>query len=205
VAHENDSPPARRHVAHLAKTLALKVLVADRQHLVDNQDFAAQVRRDGEGQAHVHAAAVMLHRRIEKALNAGEGDDRIELFPDLRPPHAEDGPVQKDVLAAGEFLIESRADLQEAAHPAVEVDGSFGHLCDAGQNFQQRAFSGAIAADQPEHVAALDVEADVPQRPELLARRPRKWMTHAAYDRLGECRSRSVVVPDRVFLAYPAY
>ena len=49
--------PSPRDVAHLAQALLLKRGVADRQHLVDDQDLRLQVRGDGERQPHVHAAA----------------------------------------------------------------------------------------------------------------------------------------------------
>ena len=41
--------------------------VAHGEHFVDDQDLAAQVRRDGKGQPHVHAAAVVLHRAYRES------------------------------------------------------------------------------------------------------------------------------------------
>ena len=49
--------PLARHVLHLAEALLLELRVADRQHLVDDQDLRLQVRRDRERQPHIHAAA----------------------------------------------------------------------------------------------------------------------------------------------------
>ncbi len=66
-------------ILHLAQALLLELDVADRQHLVDDQDLRLQVRRDGERQAHVHAAGVALDRRVEEFLDLGEGDDLVEL------------------------------------------------------------------------------------------------------------------------------
>src|SRR5262249_31318757 len=55
VADEQDGPPALGGVADLAQALLLERRVADRQHLVDEQDLGFQMRGDGKGQAHEHA------------------------------------------------------------------------------------------------------------------------------------------------------
>ena len=110
--------PCLRHVAHLAEALALERGVADGQHLVDDQDLRLEVRRDGEGEPHVHAARVALDRRVEELLDLGEGDDLVELAIDLGLAHAEDGAVEVDVLAAGQLGVEAGADLQQRADAA---------------------------------------------------------------------------------------
>ena len=94
--------------------------VADREHLVDEQDLRLQMRRDGERQPHVHAARVALDRRVEELLDLGEGDDLVELAADLGPAHAEDRAVEEDVLAAGQLGMESGADLEQRADASVD-------------------------------------------------------------------------------------
>ena len=42
------------------------------------------MRRDREGQPHIHAAAVALDRRVEKLFDLGEGDDLVEFARNLR-------------------------------------------------------------------------------------------------------------------------
>ena len=66
-------------LAHLPEARLLELGVADREHLVDDEDFRLDVGRDREGQPHVHPAAVPLHRRVEELLHLGEGDDLVEL------------------------------------------------------------------------------------------------------------------------------
>ena len=75
--------PSPRDVLHLAEALLLELGVADRQHLVDDQDLRLEMRRHGEGEPHVHAARVALDRRVEELLDLGEGDDLVELALDL--------------------------------------------------------------------------------------------------------------------------
>ena len=73
--------------------------------------------RDGERQPHVHAGRIALHRRVE-TLDLGEGDDLVELPPDLRPPHAQDHAIEKDVLAASQLRVKAGAHFEQAPHPA---------------------------------------------------------------------------------------
>ena len=75
--------PLLRHVVHLAEALLLELRVAHRQHLVDDQDLGLEVRGHRERQPHVHAARVVLHRRVDELLDLGERDDLVELPVDL--------------------------------------------------------------------------------------------------------------------------
>ena len=117
MADEQHGAPAAGDVLHLAEALLLKARVADGQHLVDDQDLRVEMRRHGEGQAHVHAARVALHRRVQEAADLAELDDLVELALDLGPRHAEDGAVQLDVLAAGELGDGSRCPPRAGSPP----------------------------------------------------------------------------------------
>ena len=79
MAHEDDRSTVVRHVFHLGEALPLELDVADRQHLVDEQDLRVEVGGDREGESHVHPARVPLHRCVEELSDAGELDDRVEL------------------------------------------------------------------------------------------------------------------------------
>ena len=119
MADEQDGAALARDVAHLAEALLLERGVADREHLVDEQDLGLEVRRDGERQPHIHAARVAFDRRVDEALDLGERDDLVELARDLGALHAEDGAVQVDVLAPGQLRVKAGADLEQAADAAV--------------------------------------------------------------------------------------
>ena len=69
--------PFFHNLGHLPQAFVLKLRIAHRQHLVHDQNFRIQVRRHGERQAHVHAAAVVLHRRVEERVHLREGDDLV--------------------------------------------------------------------------------------------------------------------------------
>ena len=57
--------------------------VADREHLVDEQDVGLEVGGDGEAEAHLHAARVELHLAVDGVLELGELDDLVEASRDL--------------------------------------------------------------------------------------------------------------------------
>ena len=100
--------------------------------------------------------------------HAREVDDLVEAPAHLGPRHAEDGAVQEHVLAAGQLGMEAGADLEQAGHPALDRDPPLGRLGDARQDLEQRRLARAVVADDADHLAALDLEIDVAQRPELL-------------------------------------
>ena len=116
------------------------------------------MRGHREGEAYVHAARIVLHRGVDKLLDLGEGDDLIELARDLRPPHAQDGAIQKDVVAAGQFRVKSRADFEEdPTRPQIST------LPRVGSVMRERIFSSVLLPAplrpmMPDHFAALDFE-----------------------------------------------
>ena len=82
--------------------------------------------------------------------------------------HAEDRAVEEDVFAAGQFGVKAGADLEQAGDAAAQHDPPLGRLGDAAQDLEQRALAGAVAADDAQDLALLDLEADILERPEFL-------------------------------------
>ena len=72
VADEHDRAPVPAELVDLLGAPALEALVADREHLVDQQHLGLDVGGDGEAEAHVHARRVVLHRRVDELLEPGE-------------------------------------------------------------------------------------------------------------------------------------
>ena len=94
VADEQDGPAVPRgDVAHLPEAFLLEGVIADREHLVDDQDLRLEVRRHRERQADEHAAGVTFYRRIDEAADFREFHDLVELCCDLRPAHAHDRAI----------------------------------------------------------------------------------------------------------------
>src|SRR3990172_7829355 len=99
-------------VAHLLKALLLKPRVAHGQDLIYKQDIRLQVCRDGEAQTKTHAGGIVFDRGIEKLFGHRKRRDLVEFSLDLFLSHSHDRAVEKQILAAGEFRVESGADFQ---------------------------------------------------------------------------------------------
>ena len=140
-------------VLHPAEAAALELGVTDREHLVDEQDLRLEVRRDREGEPHVHPARVALHRRVDELLDARELDDLVELRCDLAPLHPEDRAVQVDVLAAGQLRVEAGPDLEQAADAAADRGAALGRRRDPREDLEQRRLAGAVPADEADDLA----------------------------------------------------
>src|SRR5262249_28031420 len=105
---------------------------------------------------------------IQERTDVREGDDVIKLPLDLAPRHTENSAIKVDVLAAGQLRVETGADFQQARYPAPELDPPAGRLGDPTKDLEQRRFPGSIAADDSYHLRRLNLETDVPQRPDRL-------------------------------------
>ena len=63
---------------HPLVALLAEALVADGEHLVDQDDRLLQRRDDGEAEAHLHAAGEVPERRVQGVPDLGEVDDLVE-------------------------------------------------------------------------------------------------------------------------------
>ena len=148
---------------HSLHAAILKLLIPDRENLVDDQDLGLQEGGHRERKLHIHAARVALHRGIDEILHTGEGDDLVELGRDFSPGHAEDGAIHVNIIPTGQVGVEAGADLQEAADAAIDLDATGAGSSDAGDELQEGGFAGAIGPDNPDGLSLLDVEGDVLQ------------------------------------------
>src|SRR5262249_22993087 len=138
--------------------------------LVDEKDLGLQMRGDGEGESDVHPTGVELHRRVQEALDLGEGHDLVEVPLDLDSLHPQDRAVQVDVLPPRQLRVEARADLEERADSAVNLRGAGRRIGDAGQDLEQGAVPGAVSADHADDLTPSDLEGDVLEGPERAPR-----------------------------------
>src|SRR3954465_12761901 len=148
------------------KALLLKLGITDRQNFIDQQDFCFHVSGYGKGEAYVHAARVAFYRGVDELLDLGERDDLIQFARDLRLFHAQDGAIQEDVVAAGQFRVKPGSDFEERSHAPPDIHAAQRRFGDAGENFQQRALAGAVSADDADYFSALDFERYVFQGPD---------------------------------------
>ena len=113
VGDEQDGLALLLDLLDAVEALLLEDLVADRQHLVDEEDVGVDVDGDGEAEPHVHARRVVLHLLVDEVLELGEADDVVEVLLDLLAGDAEERGVDVDVLAAGEVGVEAGAELEQ--------------------------------------------------------------------------------------------
>src|SRR5690242_8710976 len=197
---QHDGAAGAGDIAHLAKALFLEIDVADGEDFVDEEDFWLEVRGNGESQADVHAGRVVLNGGVDELFEFGEGHDFVELAGDFRFGHAENGAGEKRVFAPGQLGMEAGADFEERADAAVDFRPAFGGASDAGEDLEQRGFAGAIAADEAENFAFVDVERNVFEGPEgfgLAAAEEGKRRAQRAAEMVAEQRAllkRSAVV-----------
>ena len=126
------------------------------------------MRRDRKREPHVHPTRVTLDRRVDELPDPGKLDDVVQLALDLAPLHSEDRPVEEDVLAPGELRVEARAHLEQAADAATDDRTPRRRCRDARQHLEQRRLAGPVPSDDSEDLALVDVEAHVPESPDLL-------------------------------------
>src|SRR6266849_1488814 len=174
MADKDNRAAGAGYVSHFPQTRALKFDVADGENFIDQQNFRFKVRGNRKGQAHKHAAGIMLHRRVDEFVEFGEGHDFIEFAGDFLPAHAQDGAAQIRVLPAGEFRVKTRADLEKTADAAMNFGPARSRPRDAGKNLEEGGLAGAVAADQSQHFAFANLQGDIVHRPESVRLLPLK-------------------------------
>src|SRR3954447_23263887 len=167
VRDEHDRAPTALEVGDPAVALLLERLVADGEHLVQQQHIGLHVHRDREAEPHVHPGRVGLHRHVGERLQLREGDDLVEVAVDVVAVEAVDRSVQVDVLAPGELGVEARAELDQRADTATDRQAAVRGREDPREQLQQGGLPGAVRADDAERLAGRDVEVDVAQRRQL--------------------------------------
>ena len=170
VADEEDRAAAIfGDIVHFAEALFLELGIADGEDFIDNEDIGIEVSGHGEGEADIHAAGVAFDRGIEEFFDFGELDDFGEFGFNFGARHAEDGAIEEDVFATREFGVEAGTDLEETGDAAFDFDVARGGFGDAAEDFEESAFAGAVAADDADDFAWLDIEGEIFEGPEFFA------------------------------------
>src|SRR5258708_32692124 len=106
------APLLASDILHLAKTFALELRVPDGEDFIDKYNFWIEMSGDGEGESHIHSARITFHRRVEKFLDLGEGNNLIELSPDFGASHSPNRAGHANFFPAGYLGRETRADFR---------------------------------------------------------------------------------------------
>src|SRR5206468_130439 len=97
--------------------------------------------------------------------------DQREVALHIGAPDAHDFAVDEDVLAAGEFRVETCAELKQGGDAAARDDASGGGAKDPADHLEQRALAASVGPDEAHDFAFFDREGDVAQSPEVLVQR----------------------------------
>src|SRR3954453_9584765 len=91
--------------------LLLEALVADREHLVEQEHVEVDLDRDRVRKPDLHAGREVLQLLVDEPLELGEGDDLVEALRELAAAQAEERAVDPDVVARGQLGVEADAEL----------------------------------------------------------------------------------------------
>ena len=113
MADDDDGAALVAEPVEAFEAASLEGVVADGQYLVDEQDLGFDVDGHGEAEAYVHARGVVAYGFVDELVQFGEADDVVEALADVAGGESQDGAVEVDVLAAGEFGVEAGAQFQQ--------------------------------------------------------------------------------------------
>src|SRR5262245_53807679 len=122
---------------------------------------------NSECKTYIHSATVSFNRGINEFINSSEDHDLVEFLPDLGPRHPKDSPVQKYVLATSQLRMKPRTHFKQACDASPDFHSALGRLRDAAQNLEECAFASAVASNDAENLASLNLEASVLESPEF--------------------------------------
>ena len=94
------------------KAFPLKRQITDSQHFIDDENLRIEVGCHRIRQTDVHSTGITLHGSIKELGHLSEADDVIKLSRYLASRHSQYGTVKVDVLAASQFRMKTRPDLQ---------------------------------------------------------------------------------------------
>ena len=72
--------PSLAEALERGEALLLEALVADREHLVEQEDVEVDLDRDRVGEPHLHPGREVLQLLVDEALELGERDDVVEAL-----------------------------------------------------------------------------------------------------------------------------
>src|SRR5206468_640141 len=76
--------------------------------------------------------------------------------------------VKENILSPGELSMKTGADFQQTRNSTANVDPATGRFGDPADDFQERRFSGTVAADDADDFACLDLNTESVKSPEFL-------------------------------------
>ncbi len=146
---------------NLFAALGLEGGISNGEDFIDDEEGGVDVDGDGEGETHHHAGGVGAEGFVDEVADTGELYDLVVLLAGAFTGEAEEGGVEEDILAAGEVAVEAGAEFEECGDAAVDSDIAFIGVGNAGDEGEECALAGAVAANDADGFAFADVEGHV--------------------------------------------
>src|ERR1700733_14185339 len=167
------------------------------------------MRRNRKRQSSLHAAGIALHRRIYESFDTGKFDDLVELAGNFHPAHAKNGAVEVHVFPPTELWMKTGTHLEQGTGSSIQTYFTGRRRRDLGDDLEQRALAGAVAANDADDLPLFDSEGDILQRPErlnvnrriIIISRPAKQPLAPLGNEPGQKSGVSVMDPSKIFLA----
>ena len=172
VGDEDQRGALVEHGTHALQAALLEAGVAHGQDLVDEKDVGLQERGHGEAEPHLHAARVELELPVDGVVELRERDDLIEALADLATAQSQQGPVELDVLAAGQVGMDAGPHLDQRADPPYHLHASGVRVHDPGQDLEQSRLAGAVGADEADRLPRRSDQVDIAEGPAPAAPSP---------------------------------
>src|ERR1700730_1829992 len=116
-------------------------------------------------QPRIHAGRVMFDEGIDVLFQFRECNDLVKQTRPDGPTEPEQATVQLNIVPAGEVRVETGAKLEHRCDWFDASDLPTGRRSDPRGQFQHSALAAAIPSDQPQNLALLTFEVDIPQSP----------------------------------------
>ena len=153
--------PSAAQPRELVEALLLERRVADREHLVDQQDVGVDLDRGREREPDVHARGVVLELEVDELLELGEREDVVEpLAASLRESPSMIALMITLSRAVRSGLNPTPSSMNGDSRPLIG-ELAVVDVVDPGEAFEQRALAAAVAPDDPEELPGGDLDADV--------------------------------------------
>src|SRR5699024_3164149 len=163
VADEEDRPALLAELLHAPDAFVGECIITDGECLVDDEHIRIGVDGDGEAEAGLHAARIILDRPVHEILELAEFDDIPILLVDLPLAHAVHQALHADVLFPRQLHVGPGGNRDERRLP-VHFDAAGRRFRHPAEQVRQCRFPGAVESDDADGIPWLHIEGDILQR-----------------------------------------
>ena len=192
VGDEHDRPAAALEVTDPAVALLREGLVADREHLVEQQDVRLDVHRHREPEPQYMPDEYVLTGWSTNPSSSANAtiSARCSSMSAREMPNI--AAFRYTFSRPREVGVEAGAELEQRADAPLDRDRALARRVDAGDELQQRRLAASRSGRRsPNDSPGSDVDVDVAQRPQLSPRARRRVISTSFSERAAGRAARS--------------